>query len=97
MLPVLGSTASASCTNRPSWGSGVTWTKPSADDGASYTKPWGLPWTSTVSSQVSHEPHGVGPPAQLVLVPDRTPQTTGLPGSRGSNSMMVLPPPELAS
>ena len=30
--------------------------------------------TSTVSSQVSHDFHGVAPPAQLVLVPDRAPE-----------------------
>jgi hypothetical protein len=35
----------------------------------------------------------VGPPQQLVLVPDSTPKVRERVGRRGSNSMMVLPPP----
>ena len=45
-----------------------------------------------VSSHVSHEPHGVGPPAQLRMVPDRLGVTTGFAGSSGSKTIVVVPP-----
>ncbi|MFN8190709.1 MAG: hypothetical protein U0R78_09760 [Nocardioidaceae bacterium] len=32
--------------------------------------PAAVPALASVSSQVSHEPHGVGPPAQLLIVPE---------------------------
>ena len=62
----------------------------------SNTNPWSFvippsPVRSSVSSHVSHVPHGVTPPAQLVDVPARlTYSATTL--SSSSSSVVVVPP-----
>ena len=57
-------------------------------------------WTPTgslglnvVSSHVSHEPHGVGPPAQFLAVPARLARPLVILPDFGSNTMVVVPPP----
>jgi hypothetical protein len=45
-----------------------------------------------VSSQVSQEPAGVGPPAQLRMVPDRLPNELTSAMAAVSNSRVVVPP-----
>ena len=52
---------------------GTALAAPRRGDGTSKTNPWSLAPSAAprriTSSQVSHDPHGVGPPAQLVSVP----------------------------
>ena len=74
--PEFGSTAIASWLNRPISVSGTGSTRPiSSTAGTSKLYPWSLARTSsvfsTVSSQLTHVFHGVGPPAQLRKVPER--------------------------
>ena len=47
---------------------------------------------SVVSSQVSHEPHGVGPPAQFRTVPLRLAAVPRYSPDFWSNSTVVVPP-----
>jgi hypothetical protein len=52
---------------------------------------------SIVSSPLIQDPQGVGPPAQLRIVPAMLPQAlTNLP-EKVSNSRVVVPPPALES
>ena len=46
----------------------------------------------TVSSQVSHEPHGVAPPAQFICVPLQLTQESTLVAWRLTSSVVVPPP-----
>ena len=48
---------------------------------------------SSASSHVSHEPQGVGPPAQLRTVPLRLENARTTWPRRVSNSTVVVPPP----
>ncbi len=52
---------------------------------------------ATVSSHVSHDPHGVGPPAQLVTVPAMLGQAWMNCPCVVSNSKVVVPPPAVGS
>ena len=96
-MPVSGSMATASCTKRPRPLSGTAVAAPSA--GTSKTYPCG--WlnrlagrgSASVSSHVSHVPHGVGPPAQLRVVPHRLAHAFVTVPEAGSNSTVVVPPP----
>jgi hypothetical protein len=67
----------------------------------SNTQPWsrlntwrfgGMTVPTVVSSQVSHEFHGVGPPAQLRLVPLRLAQDFCHSPFLVSNKRLVVPP-----
>ena len=51
----------------------------------------------TVSSQDSHEPHGVGPPAQLRIVPVRLGAVSVTRSARVSKVRVVVPPPPRGS
>ena len=104
MTPVVGCTATASWAKRPRNLSGtVAWARLSAGSGeTSKTQPWSTdadfpasdlpPARSSVSSQVSHVPHGVTPPAQLFTVP-ATPTYCDLRAPRESTAITVQPPP----
>src|SRR3954466_10883957 len=100
-MPVAGSTAIASCQKRPIPVIGVAFDTPSC--GTSKMYPCGFVvagfrfGSSSVSSQESHEPHGVGPPAQFTRVPDRLGVTLTTFPAFGSNSVVVVPPPQVAS
>ena len=69
---------------------------PSAGTSKTYpcgsSKSFPPPGPSTVSSQVSHDPHGVGPPAQLTAVPARLTQARRTEPLAVSNSTVVVPP-----
>ena len=93
----LGSMTTASWAKRPQAliGTGTCFEGSSANTSKTY--PWSLssppvPALASLSSQVSQEPHGVGPPAQLLIVPDRpTHSERRLP--LRVTSMTVQPPP----
>ena len=51
-----------------------------------------MPALASLSSQVSQLPHGVGPPAQLLIVPDRPTHSLRRRPERVT-SMTVQPPP----
>src|SRR5262245_14352638 len=97
--------ASASCENRPialyGCGSGSTF-KVEPDAGTSKMYPWlfvrsPFPTPSVVSSHVSHDPHGVGPPAQLRTVPLMLAHDLMNSPRAVSSSVVVVPPPASTS
>src|SRR5690606_37118132 len=90
--------------NRPIALSGTGVTSDSATTGTSKMYPCSCSHPrdvpSTLSSQVSQLCHGVGPPAQLTIVPFRLMKsrtTSGTPPSAMRTSSEVVHPPALAS
>jgi hypothetical protein len=51
-----------------------------------------VPLMAVVSSHVSHVPRGVGPPAQLRMVPLRLAWWSTKAPASGSNTSVVVPP-----
>src|SRR5215211_6510678 len=100
-MPVAGSTATASCENRPSPLSGTASLAPLW--GTSKTYPWrtsdGMPalLICVVSSHVSHEPHGARPPAQLRIVPLRLGVVPSHSPRPWWNRRFVVPPAAVGS
>src|SRR5678816_3742649 len=102
MVPLAGSTAMPSWTKRPIALSGTGFAAPVA--GTSNIQPcvfanvYGLPAVSfspgswSVSSHVSQVPQGVGPPAQLRLVPEIALQDLRSLPAFVSNTRFVQPP-----
>src|SRR5688572_11663395 len=98
-MSVWGSTAIASCTNRPMPFRGSM--SGASKAGTSQHHPWVLSMplavSSSVSSHVIHEPQGVVPPAQFVSVPAMLAHDfLSSPVSR-STSRLVVPPAPLES
>src|SRR5688572_13112532 len=95
-MPVTGSIATASCTKQPSPVSGTGLACPNA--GTSNTQPCCLVYAAFVcgplvfSSHVSQLPHGVGPPAQLLIVPAMLADELSHCPVRGLNARLVVPP-----
>ena len=100
-MPVAGSTAMASCTKRPMAVSGSNVARPSTGTSkiqpCSRVKRGSLTGSAVVSSQVSHEPQGVGPPAQLRMVPAMLAVLRITFAACKSRSSVVVPPPASVS
>ena len=102
MMLVRGSTATASWLKRPMSMMGRGSTGPVALESTSKTQPWVLvklvePPSSSfgptaVSSQLSQLPHGVGPPAQLTVVPERLTKSDWSSRFAPTTSVVVPPP-----
>ena len=96
-MPVSGSTATASCMNRPISLSGNGSALRRLSKGStSKIQPWSFvyprtPARSSVSSHVSHVPQGVMPPEQLIAVPPRLTYSCWVRSEALSTSVVVPP------
>src|SRR5688572_12627253 len=110
-MPVFRSMAIASWTNRPIAFSGTGLTAELSDAGTSKQYPCGFGkppvlvpralvltvGPSVVSSQEIQLPQGVGPPAQLISVPERLTKSRTIVRFFGSITNVVVPPPAVLS
>src|SRR5688572_25196766 len=102
-MPFFLSTATASCSNRPIAFSGTGGRLVLADAKTSKQYPWGFgkppilapvevvrnAWPSVVSSHEIQLPHGVGPPLQLINVPERLTKSRVIVRDFGSKTSVV--------